>query len=312
MSSARRRCRCSDSVGVLPGEHLPGRQVVQFHATAVAAQRPGGGERVDRQRERAARVVHGQQVAAGLVVDDDELGAVGARPRPRPGVEPVDPPGYRDRVGPRRHRPLDADRLVGRVEPADVLLHQGPGPVPVAGRLRLAGEPLADPALASPARPRPAPCGAAAAAATSPPARCAPTRRRCCAPTAAPWAGPAGPGSSSGSGAGSRARSRAGSACTSTAAAASPRNRAVPWPGGLAELARRPGRHPAVEPLGGVADGELLAVAGQHPGARRQVEQPLADRGELAGEVGERPRRAARGRSAASASPVNTTSSSAQ
>jgi hypothetical protein len=54
---------------VLPGQHLSGRQVVQFHAAALTARRPRGGERVQRERERTARVVHGQHMAAGLVVD---------------------------------------------------------------------------------------------------------------------------------------------------------------------------------------------------------------------------------------------------
>ena len=130
MSSARRRCRCSDSGVCSQREHLPGRQVVQLDPAAVAAQHPRGGERVERQRERAAGVVDGQQVAAGLVVHHDEFGA--ARRPARPGVEPVDPPGHRDQVGPRRHRALHADRLVGRVEPGDVPLDQWPGPVPVA------------------------------------------------------------------------------------------------------------------------------------------------------------------------------------
>src|SRR6202035_2328391 len=77
----------------------------------------------------------------------------------------------------------------------------------------------------------------------------------------------------------------------STAASASLRNRAVPSPSGaLAKLPAGPGGHPAVEPLGGVADRALLAVAGQHPGPRRQVEKPLDDRGELGGEVRENPR----------------------
>jgi hypothetical protein len=133
-------------IGVLPGEHLPRRQVVQLNAAAVTAQRAGGGERVDRQCERTARVIHGQQVAAGLVVNDDELGAFLVI-QARPGIEPVDPSRDRYLVGPRRHRALHADGLVGRVEPADVPLHEGSRPVPVAGRLRVAREPLTDPAL---------------------------------------------------------------------------------------------------------------------------------------------------------------------
>ena len=133
-------------VGVRPGEHLPARQVMQLDLPAVAVQRARGGDRVQRERERTARVVHREQVAAGLVVDHDELGAVRAV-RARPGVEPVDPTGDRDHLGSRRHRPLHPDRLVGRVETGDVQLHQPARPVPVAGRLRAGREALADPAL---------------------------------------------------------------------------------------------------------------------------------------------------------------------
>src|SRR5579862_288061 len=58
-------------------------------------------------------------------------------------------------------------------------------------------------------------------------------------------------------------------------------------PARLAEVADRAGRDPPVKALHRIADRALLAVPRQHPGLQRQVEQPLADRGELAGEVGE-------------------------
>ena len=46
------------------------------------------------------------------------------------------------------------------------------------------------------------------------------------------------------------------------------------------------GCHPAVEALRGGTDAGFLAVARQHPSLGRQVEQPLADRGELPRKVG--------------------------
>src|SRR6202000_1343162 len=67
--------------------------------------------------------------------------------RPRAGVEPGAPPGNGNFARPGCRRAFHAARLVGRVTLADVRLHQGPGPVAVAGRLRVAREPLADPAL---------------------------------------------------------------------------------------------------------------------------------------------------------------------
>jgi pimeloyl-ACP methyl ester carboxylesterase len=130
---------------VLPAEHLSGRQVVQFHAPALTAQHSRGGERVQRERERAARVVHAQHMAAGLVVDHDQLGALSVVWRSQ--VQPVDPPGDRDHVGPRCHGALHPDRLVGRIQPDDVRLHHLARPVPVPRRLCVAHVPLGDPAL---------------------------------------------------------------------------------------------------------------------------------------------------------------------
>jgi hypothetical protein len=113
---------------MVPADHLPGRQVVQLDPVAVAAQHPPGGDRVDRQRERAAGVVDAHHVAARLVIHHHEFGAAAIR---RARVQPVDPPGHRDHVGARRHRALYADRLVGRVKAGGVPLDQLARPVPV-------------------------------------------------------------------------------------------------------------------------------------------------------------------------------------
>ena len=124
-------------LGVRPGDDVAGGQVVQLHPVAGPPQRAPGGQRVQRQGHRAARVVRGQQVPSGLVIHDDELG---------PGVEAVDPPGDRDLVRAGRDRPFHAERLVGRVEPGDVALHHGDGALALAHRLGLVREALVDPA----------------------------------------------------------------------------------------------------------------------------------------------------------------------
>ena len=58
--------------------------MVQLDLEAGAPQDPSGGERVERQGKRAARVVGAEQVAAGFVVDDHDLAASLAS---RPAVE---------------------------------------------------------------------------------------------------------------------------------------------------------------------------------------------------------------------------------
>ena len=268
-------------VGVRPGEHLAARQMMQLHLPAVAVQRARGGDRVQGKRERTARVVHREHVAARLVVDDDELGPVRAV-RARPCVETVDPPGDRDHVGARRHRPLHADRLVRRVEAGDVAFHQAARPVPVPGRLRVAREPLVDPAR----RDERAGRRHRAPRQRQPP----PARERVVHARADAVVRPRRP----------LGRGRPIQVAHPVAARAvqpgrqpGRRARVEPPRHALeAELLHntvrygRPGRHPAVEALRGVADRRLLAVARQHPGRRREVEQPLADRGELPGEVG--------------------------
>ena len=103
----------------------------------------------------------------------------------------------------------------------------------VAGRLRVAREALVDPALRHESARR---LHRAPRQGQPPPARQGVVHGRaqgCCAPTAAPLAGLAGPGSSSGTCAGSQAKWTTGLAYTSTAASASPRNRAVPFPSEL-------------------------------------------------------------------------------
>ena len=119
------------AVGVLPAEHGPAGQVVQFDPVAGPAQRTRRRDRVQGERQRTARVVRAEQMTPGLLVDDNQLGAavaasLGAGPgarRPRRAqrarqtlVQPVDPPGHRDAVGAGRNRPLHAQRLVGRVQ----------------------------------------------------------------------------------------------------------------------------------------------------------------------------------------------------
>ena len=89
---------------------------------AVATQDPSGGERVERQGKRAARVVGAKQVAAGFVVDDHDLGASFAS---RPAVEAVDAAGDGDLVGAGGHRSFHAERFVGGVELGDVGLDHG-------------------------------------------------------------------------------------------------------------------------------------------------------------------------------------------
>ena len=94
---------------VLVADHLVARQVVQLDLDARAAEGPGRRQGVERQRQRAADVEHGQRPPAGLVVDDHQLAAA---VRAEPVVEPVDPAGQREHLGAGRHRPLDAQRLV--------------------------------------------------------------------------------------------------------------------------------------------------------------------------------------------------------
>jgi len=129
-------------VRVLPAEHDPGGQMVQFDPAARAPQRPGRGHCVDSQGERAAGAVGGEQVTPGLVVHDDKLGAQLAR---GPLIQPVDAPRHGDAVGTGRDRPLHAQRLVGRVQRSDVGLHHRAGAGSLPGGLRLVREALADP-----------------------------------------------------------------------------------------------------------------------------------------------------------------------
>jgi pimeloyl-ACP methyl ester carboxylesterase len=128
---------------VLPGEDPPGRQVMQLDPAAGPPQHPLGGKRIERERQRASRVVNRKQVLAGLVVDDHELsGAV----RPAPVIEPVDPAGHGDLAGLHRDGPLYPGRLMGRIEPAHIAFDHLPGLVPVQRRVLGAGEALVDPA----------------------------------------------------------------------------------------------------------------------------------------------------------------------
>jgi hypothetical protein len=117
--------------------------VVQFHPVAGPPQRPARGQRVQSQGHRTARVIGGEQVPSGLVVHHHQFGPAGLG---RAGVETVDPPGYRDRVGARRDRPFYPERLVFRVESGDVPLDHGDGPLALAHRLGLVREALVDPA----------------------------------------------------------------------------------------------------------------------------------------------------------------------
>jgi superfamily II DNA/RNA helicase len=64
-------------VGVVPGQHLTGRKMMQFHPGTGPVQRAGGGQRVDRERQRAAGVVDGERVPPGLVIDHDKLAVAG-------------------------------------------------------------------------------------------------------------------------------------------------------------------------------------------------------------------------------------------
>jgi pimeloyl-ACP methyl ester carboxylesterase len=129
-------------VRVLPAEHAPGRQMVQFDPVARAPQRPGRGHCVDSQGERAAGAVGGEQVTPGLVVHHDKLGAQLAR---GPLIQPVDAPRHGDAVGTGRDRPLHAQRLVGGVQRRDVGLHHRAGAGSLPGGLRFVREALADP-----------------------------------------------------------------------------------------------------------------------------------------------------------------------
>ena len=98
---------------VLPGVHRPGGQVMQLHPVAGPAQHPRGGDRVQRQRQRGPGVVGAQRAAAGLVVHHDQFPVADGVPAV---VQPVDPAGERDPVGPGAHRPLHPGRLVGGVQ----------------------------------------------------------------------------------------------------------------------------------------------------------------------------------------------------
>jgi hypothetical protein len=128
---------------VFPGQHPASRQMMQLHPPARPAHHTLGRERVQRQRQRRPRVVHGQHVPAGLVIHHHELARAA---RAAPFIQPVDPPGHRDQVGARRHRTFHPDRLAGRIQAGHVRLHQAPGPAAVPGGLCRVGKALVDPA----------------------------------------------------------------------------------------------------------------------------------------------------------------------
>jgi hypothetical protein len=112
--------------------------VVQLDRDAAPTQHPGGGHGVDRQGERAPRVVGIRGAPAGLVVDDDQFVP--------PRVQPVDAAGDGQRLGAGRHHPLDTDRLLARVEPADVPRHHPRRPLQRRRRLSAVAEAVAAPA----------------------------------------------------------------------------------------------------------------------------------------------------------------------
>ena len=87
-------------------------------AACGAGTSPGRGG-IQGQRQRGARVLLGAGATAGLVVDDDELGAVDARPL----VDAVDAAVEHQAVGAHRDGALDPARLVVRVDVAEVGLH---------------------------------------------------------------------------------------------------------------------------------------------------------------------------------------------
>ncbi len=125
-------------VGVIPGQHLARRQMMQFHLGAGPVQRAGRGQRVDRERQRTAGVVDGERVPPGLVIDHDELSVA--------GIQPVDAAGEGDQVGAGRHRAFHADRLVRGIQPGNVPLDHLARSLALLGRLRLVQVAVAEPA----------------------------------------------------------------------------------------------------------------------------------------------------------------------
>ena len=158
--------------------------------------------RVHRQRQRRARLVGLRWPAAGLVVDDHQLGtSVGSGAL----VDAVDPAPQREPFGGDRHRALHPDRLVLGVErrrrsprPSGAPAHGAAPSARRRGSRRRARPPRG-------AGPPPRGCVPRPVGRTTGAAPCAQPRRGCCAPTAGPWLAWVAPGTSSGSGAGSRA-----------------------------------------------------------------------------------------------------------
>ena len=120
--------------GVLVRGDLPRRQVVQLDPHAAAAEHLPRGRGIQRQRQGGARVVVGGGVAAGLVVDHDELAAA--------VVEPVDAALQGEVLGLERDGALDAERLGGRVDVVEVCRDLRPAPArATAGTARRRGSP---------------------------------------------------------------------------------------------------------------------------------------------------------------------------
>jgi len=195
--------------GVLPGVHLAGGQMVQFHPVARRVEDPRRGQRVQRERQRGSW--HRRQTAAAGRSCNPPRQA--GPPHPGRAARPAGRSGRSARCaryGCRRSAPRPAARLRGPGWPRSARPCHAPcraAPPTAQGRCT---PPRSSPSPA--VRTRPPRCAPAGAAATSRPAHCARSRRSCCAPTAGPWPGQACPGRPYGTGAGSPATYAAGSA----------------------------------------------------------------------------------------------------
>jgi len=122
---------------VLPAQDPLGGQMVQLDRRTRSPQRPGAAERVERQRQRAPRVVAGQHGPAGLVVHDHEL--VLAQ------VDAIHPATNRQGGGLHGDGALDPHGFYFGVQPGGVPLHHVPGPATPPLGAGVIGETLGPP-----------------------------------------------------------------------------------------------------------------------------------------------------------------------